>query len=165
MILINRTLILIFFLFNSLNLLASDNETIIEIDQPRFSEKGLNKKSYEIKAEKGIKTDSDLKLFNIEGKYKTEKGKWIYLKASEGSYDELANIISLENSVNFYSEFEDSIISENAIFNIDEDMMELNNKVVHEINEGTIFSDKVIIRENFSNITYLGNVKTKIKYE
>ena len=49
MIFLNRTFIFIFFFLNILNATANDNEAVIEIDQPRFSEKGLDQKSYEIK--------------------------------------------------------------------------------------------------------------------
>ena len=50
-------------------------------------QKGLSDKTYEIKAEKGLKSDNELKLFAIEGKFKTVKdGKWIYLEADKGNY-------------------------------------------------------------------------------
>ena len=53
--------------------LTHSEEVFIEIDNPRFSEKGLSDKTYEIKAEKGLKSDNELKLFAIEGKFKTVK--------------------------------------------------------------------------------------------
>ena len=58
--------------------LSYSEEVFIEIDNPRFSEKGLSDKTYEIKAEKGLKSDKELKLFVIEGKFKTAiDGNWI----------------------------------------------------------------------------------------
>ena len=54
-------------------------DLVIEIDNPKFSEKGLNDKVYEIKAKKGLKSNEELELFTVEGKFKTKKdGKWIY---------------------------------------------------------------------------------------
>ena len=47
-----------FLIFFSTHIIfAQENETIIEIDQPRFSEKGIGQKAFEIKAKK----DLDLK--------------------------------------------------------------------------------------------------------
>tara|TARA_B100000575_G_C22826638_1_gene485679 strand:- start:123 stop:614 length:492 start_codon:yes stop_codon:yes gene_type:complete len=155
--------IFIFVFINISNIFAG-NESIIEIDQPRFSEKGLNKRSYEIKAEKGIKSDTQMELFRIEGKYKTEEGKWIYLKADEGRYDEDEKIIHLYNNINFYTEFEDNLFSEKAIFYMDKELIEFYVNVVHENKEGVIFSDKVFINESLDNIKYHGNVMVKLNY-
>ena len=69
----------------SFSALAS-NELEIEIDNPKFTEKGLDNKIYEIKALKGLKSDNELKLFSIEGKFKTNDGTWIYLTADQGNY-------------------------------------------------------------------------------
>ena len=66
------------------NIYLKSEDLAIEIDNPRFSEKGLNDKVYEIKAKKGLKFDNKLELFEVEGKFKTEKnGKWIYLVADK----------------------------------------------------------------------------------
>mgnify|MGYP005721050285 CR=1 FL=1 len=43
--------------------LTYSEEVFIEIDNPRFSEKGLSDRTYEIKAETGLK--SDLSLIHI----------------------------------------------------------------------------------------------------
>ena len=68
MIFLNRTFIFILFFLNVLNATANDSETIIEIDQPRFSEKGLDQKSYEIKAQKGSRSSEKLVLFDEIGR-------------------------------------------------------------------------------------------------
>ena len=51
---------LVFKLFWYPNLYANESDLIIEIDNPRFSEKGLDEKQYEIKAEKGLKSGENL---------------------------------------------------------------------------------------------------------
>ncbi len=159
-----QILYIFIFVFINISNIFAGNESIIEIDQPRFSEKGLNKRSYEIKAEKGIKSDTQMELFRIEGKYKTEEGKWIYLKADEGRYDEDEKIIHLYNNINFYTEFEDNLFSEKAIFYMDKELIEFYVNVVHENKEGVIFSDKVFINESLDNIKYHGNVMVKLNY-
>ena len=60
------------------NLTYASDDLIIEIDNPKFSEKGLDDKVYEIKANKGLKSEDKLELFSVEGKFKSNKGgKWI----------------------------------------------------------------------------------------
>ena len=48
--------VLIYILFTSGVALTESNKLEIEIDNPKFSEKGLDDKTYEIKAEKGLKS-------------------------------------------------------------------------------------------------------------
>ena len=108
-------------------------EVFIEIDNPRFSEKGLSDKTYEIKAKKGLKSDNELKLFVIEGKFKTAKdGKWIYLEADKGNFSQDNNFIELAENVS------------------------------HESIKGLILSDSSTITNNFNKITYFGNVESLI---
>ena len=88
---------------------------IIEIDNPRFSEKGLNDKIYEIKAKKGLKSDSNLELYVIEGKFKTEEdGKWIYLEADEGNFSQVNDFIVLKNNIVFYTDGGEKFKSDKA---------------------------------------------------
>ena len=78
-------------------------ELVIEIDNPKFSEKGLDDKTYEIKAKKGLKSDVQLKLFTVEGKFKSDTdGRWIYMEADQGTYDQTLNQIELERNIKFY---------------------------------------------------------------
>ena len=65
---------------------ANANETVIEIENPKFTEKGINEKVYEIKASKGLQSEEKIDLINIEGKFRTESGVWIYLTADNGLY-------------------------------------------------------------------------------
>ena len=62
---LNNLLLSLIILFISTSLTYSE-EVFIEIDNPRFSEKGLSDRTYEIKAEKGLKSDNELKLTERE---------------------------------------------------------------------------------------------------
>ena len=162
MISLNRYFIFILFFFNILNVTANDSETVIEIDQPRFSEKGLDQKSYEIKAQKGLRSNEKLVLFNVEGKFKTNDGLWIYMNANEGDYEQTKNTIKLSDNVKFYTDAGDKITSNSAIFKMDEDLIILRKNVFHENKELRIKSDTTTISNNFDNILHEGNVITEI---
>ena len=162
MISLNRYFIFILFFFNILNVTANDSETVIEIDQPRFSEKGLDQKSYEIKAQKGLRSSEKLVLFDVEGKFKTNDGLWIYMNADEGDYEQTNNTIKLFDNVQFNTDDGDKITSNNAIFKMDEDLIILRKNVFHENKDLRIKSDTTIISNNFDNILHEGNVITEI---
>ena len=162
MIFSNRSIIFILFLLSNLNATANDSETIIEIDQPRFSEKGLDLKSYEIKAQKGLRSNEKLVLFDVEGKFKTDNGLWIYMNANEGDFEQTKNIIKLSENVQFYTDEGDKITSKIAIFKIDEDLIIFKENVFHENKELKIKSDTTTISKSFSNIFHEGNVETEI---
>ena len=69
---IKNFLLLILFIF-VICIKNVKSESIIEIDNPKFTEKGLDNKIYEIKAAKGFKSNQELKLISVEGKFKSEK--------------------------------------------------------------------------------------------
>ena len=158
----SRYFIFILFFFNILNVTANNSETVIEIDQPRFSEKGLDQKSYEIKAQKGLRSSEKLVLFDVEGKFKTNNGLWIYMNADEGDYEQTKNIIKLSDNVQFYTDDGDKITSNNAIFKMNEDLVILKKNVFHENKGLRIKSDSTTISNNFDNILHEGNVITEI---
>ena len=162
MIFLNRYFIFIIFFLNILNATANDSETIIEIDQPRFSEKGLDQKSYEIKAQKGLRSSEKLVLFDVEGKFKTQDGLWIFMNADEGDYEQTKNTIKLYDNVQFYTDDGDKITSNNAIFKINEDLIILRKNVFHENQDLRIKSDTTTISNSFDNILHEGNVITEI---
>jgi len=137
------------------------NENIeIEIDNPKFSEKGLDNRLYEIKAEKGIQRESDLELFIVEGKLRTDSGVWIYLNAKKGKFDQIENLIELSGEINFYTDENDRFQSDNASFSINDDLVEFNNNVEHVWGSNIIRADESKIRNNFNHIVYKGNVST-----
>ena len=162
MIFVNRFFIFIFFFLIHSNAIANESDTIIEIDQPRFSEKGLDQKSYEIKAQKGLRSSKKLVLFDVEGKFKTKDGLWIYMVANEGDYEQLKNTIKLSDNVKFYTDDGDRITSNNAIFKMDEDLIILKKNVFHENKKLRIRSDMTTISNNFEDILHEGNVITEI---
>ena len=153
--------ILVSFLL-SFNLNASENDLTIEIDNPRFSEKGLNEKQYEIKAERGLKSGENLKLFFVEGKFKTSGGTWIYLKADTGEYNQLSNMINLNRNIEIISDRNDSIIADGANFDLANDIILLKKNIVYKKNKNTVTSDSSKIIDNFNYITYQGNVITTL---
>ena len=153
----------IFFLFLSIlfqsNLFSNENLEI-EIDKPKFSEKGLDNRLYEIKAEKGIQRDGNLELFIVEGKLRTDSGIWIYLNARKGNFDQVENLIELNGEINFYTDEEDRFQSDNALFSINDDLMEFNKNVKHIRGNNIITADESKIISNFNHIIYKGNVST-----
>ena len=162
MIFLNSFLILFFLFFSNFFAFANESETFIEIDQPKFSEKGLDQKSYEIKAQKGLRSNDKIILFDVEGKFKTNNGLWIYMRANEGDYEQVKNTIKLSSNVHFYTDAGDKISSDNAIFKMDEDLIILEKNVYHENKELKIKSDLTTISNNFENILHKGNVITEI---
>tara|TARA_Y100000768_G_scaffold53627_1_gene35340 strand:+ start:441 stop:935 length:495 start_codon:yes stop_codon:yes gene_type:complete len=162
MIFLNRFFIFILFILSNIYASANDSETMIEIDQPRFSEKGLDQKSYEIKAQKGLRSSEKLVLFDVEGKFKTSDGLWIYMNANQGDFEQTKNIIQLSDNVEFYTDKGDKITSNIAIFKMDEDLIILKKDVYHKNKELSVKSDTTTISQNFDNILHEGNVKTEI---
>ena len=162
MIFLNRFFVFILFFLIILKATANDSDTIIEIDQPKFSEKGVDQKLYEIKAQKGLRSRDKLVLFDVEGKFKTNDGLWIYMNANEGDYEQTKNIIKLSDNVQFYTDDGDKISSNNAIYKLDEDLIIFKKNVFHENKELKIKSDTTTISNNFYNILHEGNVITEI---
>ena len=145
-------------LFQS-SLFAEENLGI-EIDKPKFSEKGLDNRLYEIKAERGIQREGNLELFIVEGKLKTDSGIWIYLNSKKGNFDQVRNLIELNGEINFYTDEEDRFQSDNALFSINDDLVEFNKNVKHIRGSSIITADASKIRSNFNHIIYKGNVIT-----
>ena len=150
--------LLISILFQT-NLFSNENLEI-EIDRPKFSEKGLDNRLYEIKAEKGIQREDNLELFIVEGKLRTDSGVWIYLNAKKGNFDQVRNLIELNGEINFYTDEEDRFQSDNAFFSINDDLIEFNNNVKHIRGTNIITANESQIRSNFNHIVYKGNVRT-----
>ena len=153
----------IFFLFILILLqskLLSNENLEIEIDKPKFSEKGLDNRLYEIKAEKGIQKEGHLELFIVEGKLRTDSGIWIYLNAKKGNFDQEENLIELKGEINFYTDEEDRFQSDSALFSINDDLVEFNTNVKHIRGSSIITADESKMKSNFNHIIYKGNVST-----
>lgn len=140
--------------------LFSNENLEIEIDKPKFSEKGLDNRLYEIKAEKGIQKKGHLELFNVEGKLRTDSGIWIYLNAKQGNFDQVENLIELQGEINFYTDEEDRFQSDSALFYINDDLVKFNKNVKHFRGSSIIAADESKIISNFNHIVYKGNVST-----
>ncbi len=142
------------------NRLFSNENLEIEIDKPKFTEKGLDSRLYEIKAEKGIQKEGNLELFIVEGKLRTDSGIWIYLEAEKGNFDQIENLIELSGEINFYTDEKDKFQSDNALFSINNDLVEFNKNVKHTKGSNVITADETKIKNNFNHIVYKGNVST-----
>lgn len=157
----SRTIIAFLFLsilyqFQSL----ADQYKEIEIDNPKFSEKGLDKRLFEIKAEKGIQKENYLELFIVEGKLRTDSGTWIYINAKKGNFNQIENLIELSGEINFYTDEQDRFRSDKAFFSINDDLVEFKKNVEHARGSSIIIADETKIKNNFNHIVYKGNVST-----
>ena len=150
--------IVIFISFQSHSLSNEDLE--IEINNPKFSEKGLDNRLYEIKADRGIQKENNLELFTVEGKLRTDSGIWIYLNAERGDYNQQMSFIELNGNINFYTDENDKFQSDYALFSINNDLVELNKNVEHIKGSTVIRAEKSKMKDNFNYILYEGNVST-----
>ena len=156
----NLSILFLIILINFQSSLFSNENIEIEIEKPKFSEKGLDNRLYEIKAEKGIQREGDLELFIVEGKLRTDSGVWIYLNAKKGNFDQIENLIKLSGEINFYTDEEERLQSDNASFSINDDLVVFNNNVKHIRGNSIITADESKIRNNFDHVVYKGNVST-----
>ena len=152
------------FLFNLASAYSDENNQLIEIDNPRFTEKGLDDKIYEIKAEKGLQSNNYLELTKVEGKFKTGNNLWIFLEADKGVFSQSNNIIQLRDNIVFFTENGESFKSDRATFDMKNDIINLT-KIEHKRNDNLIIADQSTINDDFSKIIYEGNVFTKIIFE
>ena len=120
---VKLSILFLFILILFQSRLFSEENLGIEIDKPKFSEKGLDNRLYEIKAEKGIQREGNLELFIVEGKLRTDSGIWIYLNARRGNFNQEDNLIELNGEINFYTDEEDRFQSDKALFSINDDLV------------------------------------------
>ena len=137
------------------------NESLeVEINNPRFSEKGLDNRHYEVKAERGVQKENNLELFIVEGKLRTDSGIWIYLNAEKGDFNQLQNTLKLSGEITFYTDKNEIFRSDYALFLINKDLIEFNKNVKHIKDSNVVTADKSIIKNSFDHIIYEGNVIT-----
>ena len=164
----NKITYLLFFLFilnlpfYVSNLTAENSETPIEIANPVFTTKGVNEIPYTIKAALGIQRGNDLELFEIEGKIKNHDNIWIYLNADKGNYNQISQIVFLYKNITVYTDNKERLISDEAIIDLQKDMITLISNVEFEDQNNRIRSDKSVITDNFQNFKYFGNVRTNM---
>ncbi len=155
---------LIIFLSSISSAFSEENSQLIEIENPRFTEKGLDDKIYEIKAERGLQSNDYLELTKVEGKFKTDNNAWIFLEADTGIFSQSTNVIQLKDNIVFYTENNESFKSDRATFDMKKDIVSLTN-IEHKREDNLIIADRSVINDNFSKIVYEGNVITKIIFE
>tara|TARA_B100000579_G_scaffold434475_1_gene455453 strand:+ start:1052 stop:1573 length:522 start_codon:yes stop_codon:yes gene_type:complete len=141
---------------------AEENQNTIEIKNPIFTTKSIDGSPYEIKAEKGLQRENYLDLFVIEAKLKTKKNIWIYLNADKGTFNQSSGEILLESNIEIYTEADEKIFAELANVNTNGKIITLSKNVKYQDSNIYILADKSIINDEFSTITYYGNVKSKI---
>ena len=159
------TVIISFSLFFILYDAFADDNNVVEMKNPIFTTKGIDGNPYEIKAEKGFQNKDFLDLLVIEAKLKTDKGVWIYLNADSGTFNQLSGKIELQSNIEVYTELEEKIYADLAKVNTNDKMITLIDNVKYQDSNIIITADKSLISGEFSNITYLGNVKSKILKE
>ena len=155
-------LFIIFLLFFGFQSNAEENQNTIEIKNPIFTTKSIDGSPYEIKAKKGLQRESYLDLFIIEAKLKTNNDIWIYLNADKGTFNQSSGEILLESNIEIYTEADEKIFAELANVNTNGKIITLKKNVKYQDSNIFISADESIIKDDFSSITYYGNVKSKI---
>ena len=141
---------------------AEENQNTIEIKNPIFTTKSIDGNPYEIKAEKGLQRENFLDLFVIEAKLKTNKDIWIYLNADKGIFNQSSGEILLESNIEIYTDADEKIFAELANVNTNSKIITLKKNVKYQDSNIFISADESIINDDFSNVTYYGNVKSKV---
>ena len=141
---------------------AEENQNTIEIKNPIFTTKSIDGSPYEIKAEKGLQRENFLDLFVIEAKLKTNKDFWIYLNADKGTFNQSSGEILLKSNIEIYTDADEKIFAELANVNTNSKIITLKKNVKYQDSNIFISADESIINDDFSNVTYYGNVKSKI---
>ena len=155
-------LVIIFFVFFGFRSYAEESLNSIEIKNPIFTTKSIDGSPYEIKAEKGLQRENYLDLFVIEAKLKTNKDIWIYLNADKGTFNQSSGEILLESNIEIYTEADEKIFAEQAYVNTNGKIITLKKNVKYQNSNIFVSSDESIINNEYSNIKYYGNVKSKV---
>jgi hypothetical protein len=148
--------------FHSNYAFSESTYTPIEIANPVFTTKGVNEIPYTIKAASGIQRGDDLELFEIEGKIKNHDNIWIYLNADKGNYNQISQVVFLFRNIQVYTDNKEKLTSDEAIIDLQKDIITLLSNVKYENQNNRIESDKSVITDNFQNFEYFGNVRTNI---
>ena len=159
-ILVHSFIVFLFFFGFQSN--AEENQNTIEIKNPIFTTKSIDGSPYEIKAEKGLQRENFLDLFVIEAKLKTNKDIWIYLNADKGIFNQSSGEILLESNIKIYTDADEKIFAELANVNTNSKIITLKKNVKYQDSNIFISADESIINDDFSNVTYYGNVKSKV---
>lgn len=157
--------IFILIIFSSLDYTFAEISDSIEITNPIFTIKGVDETPYEIKAEKGVQEGDFLNLYMIEGKLKNKDNVWVYLNADEGNFNQNDGMVSLFKNIIVYTDKNEKIYSDFALVDTKQKIITLDKNVKYESDMGTITADHSVIKNDFSNIIYSGNVNSIIKID
>ena len=138
---------------------------IRKISNPIFRSKGLESKSYTIKADKGIQDDSYIELYNVKAEFEGENNKIFYVSADRGVYNQQYETIELIENVIILDELKNKTSTNKAVIELNVKKITLLEEVVSVSSKATISSNSSILDELNNTITYLGNVKAKIENE
>jgi len=141
---------------------SENSETPVEIANPIFTTKGINEMPYTIKAALGIQQGENLELYEIEGKIKNRDNIWIYINADKGNYDQISQVVFLFNNVEVYTDDKERLLSDEAIIDIEKDIITLISNVKYKNQDNVIEADKSVIKNKFKSFEYFGNVQTII---
>ena len=141
---------------------SENSETPVEIATPIFTTKGINEMPYTIKAALGIQRGDNLELYEIEGKIKNRDNIWIYINADKGNYNQISQIVYLLNNVEVYTDNEERLLSDEAVIDIEKDIITLISNVKYKNQDNVIEADKSVIKNKFKSFEYFGNVRTNI---
>ena len=155
-------LFIIFLLFFGFRSYGEETQNTIEIKNPIFTTRSIDGSPYEIKAEKGLQRENFLDLFVIEAKLKTNKDIWIYLNADKGIFNQSSGEILLESNIKIYTDSDEKFFAELANVNTNSKIITLKKNVKYQDSNIFISADESIINDDFSNVTYYGNVKSKV---
>tara|TARA_Y100000590_G_C15676606_1_gene998281 strand:+ start:957 stop:1469 length:513 start_codon:yes stop_codon:yes gene_type:complete len=141
---------------------SENSETPVEIANPVFTTKGINEQPYMIKAAFGIQRGENLELYEIEGKIKNRDNIWIYINADKGNYDQISQVVFLFNNVEVYTDDKERLLSDEAIIDIEKDIITLISNVKYKNQDNVIEADKSVVKNKFKSFEYFGNVQTTI---
>jgi len=155
-------LIILNFITYSSYSVSENSEAPVEIANPVFTTKGINEMPYTIKAALGIQQGENLELYEIEGKIKNRDNIWIYINADKGNYDQISQVVFLFNNVEVYTDDKERLLSDEAIIDIEKDIITLISNVKYKNQDNVIEADKSVIKNKFKSFEYFGNVQTII---
>ena len=141
---------------------SENSETPVEIANPVFTTKGINEMPYTIKAALGVQRGENLELYEIEGKIKNRDNVWIYINADKGNYDQISQVVFLFNNVEVYTDYKERLLSDEAIIDIEKDIITLISNVKYKNQDNMIEADRSVIKNKFKSFEYSGNVQTII---
>lgn len=143
----------------------SSSINVIEIENPIFKSKGLNSKSYIIRAKKGIQDKGDIELYFVDAEFEGDNKKIFSISADKGLYTQQNETIKLFNNVIIVDELMNQTSTKEALIDIKAKKITMISEVISQSENSSISSNSSIVDKLNGTITYIGNVKVKIENE